>query len=141
MAHRQRGSEVPLEERDAGVPEMRYRRVHRVFQWEKDLVLVLEGAGFGERGHGACARVFRPEAEGSEAAVKVKSETGILYPVSLLSFIIQTYSTVHPSGTPFSPVISHLAALFLMNVPDGETPSTQPYKHISDETSVASILI
>ena len=48
---------------------------------------------------------------------------------------------VHPSGIPFIPLGNDSIDAALTNVPFAATPSTQLYKHIFADMSVANILI
>ena len=53
----------------------------------------------------------------------------LLYVYCYYSFAV---STVHPVGIPFVPVTSHVAALFLTNVPVDATPLTQLFVYVAD---------
>jgi hypothetical protein len=61
--------------------------------------------------------------------------------VTVGSYSVYAFSTIHPSGTPSGPVTFHVAIAFLTNVPVEDTPDTQLYKQLDSDIFVASILI
>jgi hypothetical protein len=60
----------------------------------------------------------------------------MVFHINIFSYLFYSYAlavcTVQPEGTPFTPVTSQVATLFLTNVPVEETPETQVPVYVLD---------